>query len=87
MARKTTSTYLLVTHLKQSQIQDFPKGGPLSCEVPSRRDSVGGRGVVAEYFSVISIRRRVSVGGGGVVVEFFSALQNPTRFSGGGGSR
>ena len=28
----------------------FLRRGPLSCEVPSRRDSVGGGGVVAELF-------------------------------------
>ena len=40
---------------------------PLSCEVPSRRDSVGG-GVVAEFFRGLQSRRDSM--GGGVVAEF-----------------
>ena len=47
----------------QSQIQDFPKEGALSCEVPSRRDSVGGGGVVAEFFRGLRKPARFSGGG------------------------
>ena len=41
----------------------FLKRGPLSCEVPSRRDSVGG-GVVAEFFRGLRKPTRFSGGGG-----------------------
>ena len=60
----------------------FLKRGPLSCEVPSRRDSVGG--VVAEFCRALESRRH-SVGGG-IVAEFSRDLRRPTRFSGGGSS-
>ena len=53
----------IMNYSRRSRI--FLKRRPLSCEVPSRRDSVGG-GVVAEFlFSVASTSRRDSVGGGG----------------------
>ena len=42
----------------------FLKRGSLSCEVPSRRDSVGG-GVVAECFCGLKKPTRFSGGGGG----------------------
>ena len=59
----------LSTILPQSQIQDFPKEAP-PCEVPSRRDSVGG-GVVAEFFfSVASESRRDFQWGGGSTRNF-----------------
>ena len=61
----------------------FLKRRPLSCEVPSRRDSVGG-GVAAEFFRGLQKPTRFS--GGGIVAEFLRTLQKPTRFSGGGGS-
>ena len=60
----------------------FLRRRPLSCEVPSRRDSVGGEGVVAE-FSVVSKSRRGSVGGG--VVAEFSVVSKSRRDSVGGG--
>ena len=52
--------------------------------MPCRRDSVGGGGVVAEFFRDLQNPMRFG-GGGGVVAEFFRDLQNPMRFSGGGG--
>ena len=39
----------------------------------SRRDSVGGGGIIAEFFRVLPMPG--SVGGGGVVPEFFRHLQ------------
>ena len=48
----------------------------------SRRDSVGGGGVVAEIFS--DLRKPSRFSGGGVVAEVFRDLQTPARFSGGG---
>ena len=33
---------MFISRPSQSQIQDFPKEAATSCEVPSRRDSVGG---------------------------------------------
>ena len=72
----------IINHLsRRSRI--FPRRGPLSCEVPSRRDSVGG-GVVAEMFCGLRKPSRFS-GGGGVVAEFFRGLRKPSRFSVGGG--
>ena len=50
--------------------------------MPCRRDSVGGGGVVAEFFRNLQNPMRFS--GGGVVAEFFRDLQNPLVFSGGG---
>ena len=58
----------------------FLKRGPLSCEVPSRRDSVGGGS--SRIFCGLQKPSRFS--GGGVVAEFFRGLQTPSRFSGGG---
>ena len=55
-------------------------GGPLSCEVPCRRDSVG---VVAEFFRDLKKPVRFS-GGGGVVAEIFRGLQKPGDSVGGG---
>ena len=76
------SDQIAATHpSRRSRI--FLKRGPLSCEVPSRRDSVGG-GVVAEFFRGLQKPTRFS-GGGGLVAEFFRGLQKPTRFTGGGG--
>ena len=49
----------------------------------SRRDSVGGGGVVAEIFCGLPEPTRFS--GGGVVAETFRDLQEPAWFSGGGG--
>ena len=61
----------------------FLRGGPLSCEVPCRRDSVGG--VVAEFVRDLQSPMQFS-GGGGSSRNFhiFRDLQNPMRFSGGG---
>ena len=42
----------------------FLKRGPLSCGVQSRRDSVGGGGVVAEIFRGLQKPARFSGGGG-----------------------
>ena len=53
----------------------FLRRRPLSCEVPSRRDSVGG-GVVAEFFRGFRKPTRFS---GGVVAEFFRRLYNSRR--------
>ena len=59
----------------------FLKRGPLSCGVPSRRDSVGGGG--SRIFSWSPNADAVHWGAG-VVAECFRDLQEPTRFSGGG---
>ena len=55
---------VIVNHVFSRRSRIFLKGRPISCEVPTRRDSVGGEGVVAQ-FSVVSESRRDSVGGGG----------------------
>ena len=70
----------MMDYSRRSRI--FLRRGPLSCEVPGRRDSVGG-GVVGEMFCDLRRPSRFS-GGGGVVAEFFRDLQTPARFSGGG---
>ena len=63
----------------------FLRRGPLSCEVPSRRDSVGG-GVVAEIFCVL--RKPSPFSGGGGSSRIFPWSPNADRDSvwGGGGS-
>ena len=71
------------THARTSRrSRIFLKRGPLSCEVPSRRDSLGG-GVVAEFFR--GLQKPAQFSGGGVVAECFRGLLKPTRFIGGGG--
>ena len=79
--KKIIRAFMYAYTSRRSRI--FLKRGPLSCQVPSRRDSVGG--VVAEFFRGLQEPTRFS--GGGVVAEFFRGLQEPTRFSGGGSSR
>ena len=59
-----TLSLILDMYSRRSRI--FPKGRLLSCEVPSRRDSVGG-GVVAEFFR--GLRKPTRFSGGGVVAE------------------
>ena len=49
-------------------------------------DSVGGGGLVAEFFRDLRKPMRFSGAGGGVVAEIFrDLLRKPIRFSGGGG--
>ena len=59
----------------------FLKKRPLSCEVPSRRDSVGGSSIICLWSPEADAIDSV---GGGVVAEFFCGLRKSTRFSGGG---
>ena len=45
----------------------FLRRGPLSCEVPGRRDSVGGGGVVAGIFCRLQTASRLFSGGGSTI--------------------
>ena len=60
----------------------FLRRRPLSCGVPSRRDSVGGGG--SSRIFPWSQKTAAIQSGGGVVAELFRGLQKPARFSGGG---
>ena len=72
------STVAWVQFSRRSRI--FLRGRPLSCEVPSRRDLVGGGGVVAEFFRGLRKPKRLSGGGGGVVPEIFPWSPKPDAF-------
>ena len=60
----------------------FLRRRPLSCEVPSRRDSVGG-GVVAEFFR--GLRKPTRFSGGGVGSRMFPWSTKADAIQWGGG--
>ena len=65
-------------HSHRSRI--FLKRWPLSCEAPSRGDSVGG--VVAEFFC--GFRKPTRFSGGGVVSRIFPWFPKADAIQGGG---
>ena len=73
-------SYQLAGSSRRSRI--FLRRRALSCEVPRRRDSVGGGSSRIFPWSPKADAR--SSGGGGVVGEFFRGLLKPARFSGRG---
>ena len=66
---------VIVNHVFSRRSRSFLKGRPLSCEVPTRRDSVGGGGGSSTIFR--GLRKPTRFSGGRVVAEFFRGLRKP----------